>query len=203
MLDKTTAPLVLYSRTPPHDIASEQLLLVTARGTAATLYCYEKTAPFRWRLSVSRAISAHIGKSGVRSDKTEGDGSTPAGLYSLGPAFGVRNKPETKMPYRVVTQNSYWIDDPESLLYNTWAEGIDDTDWSSAERLSDYPSAYAYAVVIGYNTEERVPGKGSAVFLHCGEAPTSGCVAVSEIDMLQLLQWLDPEKSPKILIVVG
>jgi L,D-peptidoglycan transpeptidase YkuD (ErfK/YbiS/YcfS/YnhG family) len=54
--------------------------------------------------------------------------------------------------------------------------------------------------VIEYNTRPAVPGRGSAIFLHCGNQPTAGCVAVPESAMLDILSWLDPAKTPVIWI---
>ena len=188
-----------YAGVSPGAIPASQLLLVTGNASEAILRCYDKRDNGVWH-PVLGAVAGHVGKNGVTRDKNEGDGCTPAGLYRLGHAFGCREKPVTKMIYRSVTENSRWVDDPKSSRYNTWAESGDNSDWSSAERLSDYPDSYAYAVVIAYNTAHISPGKGSAVFLHCGLWPTSGCVAVPEDTLLKMLRWLDPDKSPGILI---
>jgi L,D-peptidoglycan transpeptidase YkuD (ErfK/YbiS/YcfS/YnhG family) len=60
--------------------------------------------------------------------------------------------------------------------------------WTSAEKLLDRP-AYDYAQVIGYN-EARVPGAGSAIFLHVGTGgATAGCVSVSTSTLVTLLRW--------------
>jgi L,D-peptidoglycan transpeptidase YkuD (ErfK/YbiS/YcfS/YnhG family) len=45
-------------------------------------------------------MRGYVGKNGVASRKREGDGKTPAGLFRLGTAFGVREKPDTRMSYR-------------------------------------------------------------------------------------------------------
>jgi L,D-peptidoglycan transpeptidase YkuD (ErfK/YbiS/YcfS/YnhG family) len=143
-----------------------------------------------------------VGRNGVSFDKVEGDGGTPGGLYAIGFAFGNMEKPETGLEYRKVTGQSYWVDDPDSGYYNQWVEGGENRDWKSAEHLSESKNAYAYAAVIEYNTGyEKIAGKGSAIFLHCGLSPTSGCVAVGESDMLKLLGWLKADKNPHILIV--
>lgn len=182
-------------------IPFSQLILVLAHGSSADLRCYEKGYSAVWQLRESLGVmSGFVGRNGVSVSKKEGDGCSPAGLFRLGDAFGTVEKPETKMAYRRITENSFWVDDPSSCHYNTWVEGEHKADWSSAEHLSDYPGEYAYAVVIEYNTSAQTPGKGSAVFLHCGHRPTSGCIAVPEPTLLHILKWLEPEKSPGILI---
>jgi len=57
-------------------------------------------------------------------------------------------------------------------------------------------------MVIEYNTENPVAGKGSAIFLHIWRdenSPTAGCTAVSEENIVKLMKWLDPSLSPLIL----
>lgn len=178
-----------------------QLILASAKGSDAEIYCYDRNNQGIWRFNETLGIlPGFVGKNGVSSDKQEGDGCTPGGLFRLGFAFGNKEKPETKMAYRKVTENSYWVDDPQSCRYNTWAEGLYLADWDSAEHLVEYKDSYAYAVVIEYNTSIVLPKVGSAVFLHCGVRPTSGCVAVPEELLIKLFEWLDPEKLPVILI---
>lgn len=70
-----------------------------------------------------------------------------------------------------------------------------------AEHLIDYPVCYHYSIVINYNMNPIVSGKGSAIFLHCiNQSYTAGCVAVPEETMLFILQWLDGNSTPYILI---
>ena len=184
------------------DRPPSQLLLVTGRDAGVALFCYEKDAHGIWRFVHELGIvCCHIGRNGVTDNKEEGDGCTPSGFFPLGFAFGCKPKPVTNMHYRPVTEYSYWVDDPASLFYNSWIEKPEHRDWKSAERLSDHPDCYAYAVVIEYNTVSVSPGRGSAIFLHCGRKPTAGCIAVPETAMVNILRWLDPQKSPGILIM--
>jgi hypothetical protein len=56
-------------------------------------------------------------------------------------------------------------------------------------------------VIINYNLA-RLPGKGSAIFLHVWndeKSPTQGCTAVSEANMIAILKWLDFAKKPVII----
>lgn len=105
------------------------------------------------------------------------------------------------MTWRAVTEASYWVDDPASNYYNQWVEGVDGADWDSAEDLSGMPKNYAYAVVVEYNTDNTIAGKGSAIFLHCKTDPTSGCIAAPQEAILKILKWLSEEKNPGMLIV--
>lgn len=173
-----------------------QLVVVIASGSAAEISFYELEKG-SWSLRLE--TEGCVGRKGIvdANDKKEGDMKTPEGLYSLGFAFGTE-KPETLMDFRPITKDSYWVDDPGSQYYNTWQEGKNS--WKSAERLSEDINTYHYAVVIDYNTQ-CVPGKGSAIFLHCKiKGYTSGCVAVPEKAMLEILGMLDPARNPSIVI---
>ena len=53
--------------------------------------------------------------------------------------------------------------------------------------------AYDYAAVIAYNTA-RVPGRGSAIFLHVARPNylgTEGCIALALEDLLNFLEEAD------------
>jgi L,D-peptidoglycan transpeptidase YkuD (ErfK/YbiS/YcfS/YnhG family) len=181
-----------------------QLVLVAADGSTADIYCYDKGADGLWTLNESIGhVSGYSGRNGVSTDKHEGDGCSPGGLFKLGYAFGNNPEPPTGIDYRAITSETYWVDDPESEYYNQWVEGTDGADWTGGEHLSDNIVSYAYAIVIEYNTPpSTVAGKGSAIFLHIGNKPTSGCVTVTEETLLRILKWLSADKNPSILITV-
>lgn len=176
---------------------SGQCIAVAAYGCSCDVYFFEKEAN-EWEV-ISETYGI-VGKNGVSEKSREGDYRTPEGIYGLGFAFGMEKITGLSVEYRQITENSYWIDDPESELYNTWQE-TSDISWNSAEHLIDYPESYKYAVVIDYNMNPVVPGAGSAIFLHCADGSyTAGCVAVPEDKMLEIIKRLDKEKNPKIII---
>lgn len=180
-------------------LSCEQLVLVAASGSSCRLYAYERGSDGIW--SKVLGTSGHVGKNGVADSKREGDKKTPAGLYALGFAFGHDENPNPDYPFRAITQDSYWVDDPDSRYYNQWVEGATDKDWASAENLGRIKTEYALAVVVEYNYgSSAVAGKGSAIFLHVGSESTSGCISIPKSDLKSLLKWLDDSKSPHILI---
>ena len=181
------------------DIPGQQLIVVRSSGSSADIYAFEADGSGAWSEYLGKT-SGHVGRNGVSKAKAEGDGTTPVGLFPLPSAFGVEADPGCLLPYRQAGENSCWVDDPDSAYYNQWAEESDDKDWDSAEHLRDYPTQYAYAAVIGYNMDPVTPGAGSAIFLHCGGNPTSGCVSLAQSELLKLLTWLDPARNPRILI---
>jgi len=66
---------------------------------------------------------------------------------------------------------------------------------ASAEVLWRDDELYDLFVVIGYNTDPVVPGKGSAIFLHCARpdfAGTEGCIAIARDELIPLLSLLGP-----------
>jgi D-alanyl-D-alanine dipeptidase/L,D-peptidoglycan transpeptidase YkuD (ErfK/YbiS/YcfS/YnhG family) len=166
-------------------------------GNVAVIRAYRKVGD-DWTLRFE--TSGYLGKNGVSSDKREGDGKTPSGVYTFGRAFGVADDPGSVKPYTKVTGNDLWVDDPQSAHYNRWAgENAPDADWESAERLIKFPKAYKYAIAINYNTDPVVPGRGSAIFLHCSTGePTAGCVSAPEAAMIFFLSFIDGETRIKV-----
>lgn len=152
---------------------------------------------------VINPAQAVIGREGLapKGEKREGDGRTPSGTFTLRRAFGYEKGVPTGLDYRVVTEKDFWIDTPASPFYNQWVTG--DIPEVSHEILRRQDDLYKYAIVIEYNTDPVIPGMGSAIFLHVwrgANKPTAGCVAMMEIDLLRLLQWLDKRQNPVILL---
>lgn len=181
-----------------------QVLLVynnQASDFQATLLAFEKTDQ-GWK-QVFDEIPAGIGEHGfaVKDEKTEGDGKSPTGIFALGQMFTYLDSVETTMPYRKTTADDKWIDDPESEDYNRYLQG--ETDAKSYENLLLKSDAYKFCMVIEYNTNPVVSGKGSAIFFHLnktGHESTAGCVAITEENMLRVLNWLDPKSNPHIVM---
>lgn len=184
---------------------AQQVVTVTSTNWStdvATLQTFEKDAG-TWH-AVFPPMAAHIGLAGFSANKHEGDDKTPTGSYGFGTMFGQRPNPGVKFPYRVADANSVWVDDRAfaSPYYNTWQESP--ALHNNGELLDSpgFATAYAYAVDIAYNTNPVVPGKGSAIFLHVSTGGgTAGCVSIGQSNLLQVLRWLDPARSP--LIVMG
>lgn len=175
-----------------------QLLTVDSEGSSCSVYCFEKDKDGDWNTYLSS--SGIVGKNGVNKTSAEGDGCTPEGMFPLGTAFGTDEMSGLNVEYRQISNISYWVDDSSSPLYNQWVESSD-IEWKSAEHLIDYPDCYHYGVVINYNMSPVIPGKGSAIFLHCAVGTyTEGCVAVSENDMVSILKWLNSSCDPHIII---
>jgi L,D-peptidoglycan transpeptidase YkuD (ErfK/YbiS/YcfS/YnhG family) len=146
-------------------------------------------------LCPGEALACAIGRTGIRRDKREGDGATPAGSFPLRrvlyrPDRGAR--PETGLPVEALDPRDGWCDDPEDPAYNTQVRL---PHGGGSERLWRGDHLYDIIVVIGHNDDPVVPGAGSAIFLHVageGLAPTEGCVALEEPALRRLLAALGP-----------
>lgn len=184
-----------------NSIKGEQLIVVDSTSTCAIISYFEKTDGV-WNCAADLSdVEGYVGIDGVSTNASEYISHTPYGLYPLGTAFGICDNPGTSMDYFKVTQDSYWVSDVNSAYYNQHVEGTENKDWENAEHLIDYAGSYDYCVFIEYNVNPTVSGKGSAFFLHVGNAPTAGCVAIPRENMIATLQWLDKEKQPSILIL--
>lgn len=173
-----------------------QLILVVGEGASsqrAEVSFYQKEDDGRWREEFS--VDGFVGRNGTSADKREGDEKTPTGNYGFTMAFGVREDPGSRLPYHLVDEDDYWVDDGDSAYYNLLVNTREvKKDWDSAEHLMSIVPFYDYALALDYNGE-RTPGKGSAVFLHCMEndavVGTGGCVKIPEERMKQLVQQVD------------
>ena len=183
---------------------SEQLIFATNRDSSSSrvaIHAVEKNNGV-WQLVLPK-FAGSIGEKGfaAMSDKREGDGKSPSGVFPLGIAFGYDPSVATKMPYRQATEDDFWVDDVNSEDYNKWVEG--EPNAASWEKMRRDDDQYKYGVVIEYNMDPIVKGKGSAIFLHVWKdgGPTLGCVSMSGEMVLKTLGWLDPGKKP--LIIMG
>src|SRR5712691_11769997 len=175
-------------------------LAVTPRGFVDLTYSASRLS---WPIGEARAV---CGRSGVRADKREGDGASPAGTFSLLQAYYRADRvalPPTHLPIRALQPEDGWIDDPADPNYNRL---VSLPYPASHEEMWRADGLYDLVVVIGYNTDPPVPGRGSAIFLHIarpsperpardghpGIAPTEGCIAIAGDVLAGLLGLLGP-----------
>ena len=141
------------------------------------------------------ATRAAYGRGGVRADKREGDGASPAGVFRLVSVFYRPDRvsaPRTGLPVTALTADMGWVDDPADPNYN---RVVALPYAASHEELWRVDEIYDLIVVIGYNTAPVVAGAGSAIFLHVARedfAPTAGCIAIPREPLARLLGLLGP-----------
>ena len=164
---------------------------VVASGTSGTLTVFSNSNGKRQELL---RTDAYVGRNGCSTEKREGDGKTPVGMYEIRRGFGLATPPAVNIAYTRLTGKELWVDDVASTRYNQWVTAdVAPKDWNSAENLSKELVAYKYAAVVEYNTASIVKGAGSAIFLHCSEGkPTSGCISVPEEAMVKILGLMKP-----------
>ena len=200
----TVAPSVAGAAHSADPLAGRQLITVSAASygaTYATLTAYRGSAG-HWR-RVLGPWTARIGRGGFAPTglKREGDGRTPSGTFGFGYFFGVLPNPGVTFRYRQSQPYDFWDDDPASPRYNEWVDQRRADPGLSPEPMD--VSGYDYGAVIAYNTA-RTPGLGSGIFLHVNIGiATAGCVTLPMDELLRVLRWLNPARSPRITMGVG
>lgn len=138
----------------------------------------------------SETFRAALGRGGVRADKHEGDGATPAAALPLRQVFYRADRltaPECAVPVRALEPDDGWCDDPADAAYN---RPVRLPVTASAEALWRDDAVYDIIGVLGWNDAPIRPGRGSAIFLHVARpdyAPTEGCVALASDDLRRVL----------------
>lgn len=188
---------------------SRQVITVQANGSHATVTVWQKTGS-TWSKKYT-TTSARIGSHGITNGATrkQGTDTTPTGTYTITQGFGVAANPGTKMPYHHVTTQDWWVEDPDSAYYNQMRQAsqggfpLTEAGADGSEHLINYPTQYHNALVINYNMNPAVKGRGAGIFLHDlgpQAGPTAGCVAVPQTVLTQIMSWIDPAQHPIIAI---
>ncbi|GIL40770.1 L,D-transpeptidase family protein [Roseiterribacter gracilis] len=131
-----------------------------------------------------------LGPGGIKREKREGDGVTPAGLFPFRRVLYRADrieKPKTILPVAAIEPDDGWCDAPRDLAYNCQVKLPFD---ASHEVLWRDDALYDLLVVIGHNDDPVLAYGGSAIFLHVARedfAPTHGCVALQVSDLRNLV----------------
>lgn len=169
-----------------------------------------------------RTFSVVTGRSGVRREKREGDGATPAGVFPFRSVFYRRDRlgwvledartqhaqpaalgscedlpaatlsSSASLPVRATRPDDGWCDDSAHPLYNRHVQIPFD---GRHELLWRDDSLYDVVLVVGHNDQPVVPGEGSAIFIHVMHPlgrPTEGCVGMKLEDLLCVLEEAQP-----------
>jgi L,D-peptidoglycan transpeptidase YkuD (ErfK/YbiS/YcfS/YnhG family) len=201
---------------------SQRIVVLADNETTykAAMYAFERTAG-GWSKLFSHPVT--LGKNGLAwgrglhaaadlpkgaKMKQEGDGKSPMGLFALTQGWGYLAPASvaTKLPYTTATDKLICVDDVGSSYYNQvidWqAEGLTAGSLPSHEKMLLSSVVYKYTIFVAHNTPNAQPGAGSCIFLHLwsgADGYTAGCTAMAEPDMLALLGWLDPARSPLLV----
>lgn len=138
----------------------------------------------------TQSFRAALGYGGVRVDKREGDGATPAGVLPLRMLLFRQDRwpaPICLVPVHPISPHDGWCDDAGHPAYNRSVRLPID---ASAEALWRDDAVYDVVGVLGWNDRPVQPGRGSAIFLHVARpdySPTEGCIALALDDLLRVL----------------
>jgi L,D-peptidoglycan transpeptidase YkuD (ErfK/YbiS/YcfS/YnhG family) len=136
-----------------------------------------------------------VGRGGVTADKREGDGATPCGRFPLRLLLFRPDRLQamtTGLPVRILQPNDGWCDEPGDVNYNRQVKrpyaGRHEALWRN-------DPLYDLMIVIGYNDDPVIAGKGSAIFIHVapqGDTPTDGCVGLALSVLLKIAALCQP-----------
>ena len=160
-----------------------------SRWNKARVTVFVKDEAGQWQAKIQSA--GVYGYGGMSATRHSGDGTTPIGLWKTDTPFG-RNAAEEGFPsdythIQAEAKRQYWSDRTNRL------ESADKAAEQKGEKLwEDWAkNIYAYALNTGFNKDNRQPGTGSALFLHCtsnGKPSTAGCVAIQPEAMKAVLR---------------
>ena len=142
-----------------------------------------------------------IGKNGLSKKKIEGDKKTPKGVFELEKLYYRDDrliKPLTKLKCIKINKNMGWCNDKKNRVnYNKL---INTKKKIKHEKLYRKDFKYNMIIPIKYNWNNRIPGKGSCIFLHLTKTyqPTAGCIALSKKDFLIMLKLINTKTKIKI-----
>lgn len=172
---------------------SRQLVLVTGEAedsSESTAALYTRPAAGADWVRVA-GWPARNGARGWSADRTQGDLTSPEGVFTLTDAGGLLPKPPgTKLPY-----------DQDRLFVPT-GSGV------NGEPLD---GAFDYVVAIDFNrrpgvspldpTQPDGEDKGGYIWLHVDhDGPSQGCVGIPKEGMEKILATLDPAAQPVIVM---
>jgi L,D-peptidoglycan transpeptidase YkuD (ErfK/YbiS/YcfS/YnhG family) len=146
-----------------------------------------------------RVFPCTLGRSGVATDKREGDGATPAGTHGIVGCLyrpdRVRRPCDWAVPIR---PGDLWCDDPGHEDYNLMVRA---PLRANHETLRRADPLYDIVLITDWNWPRAEYGRGSGIFIHAWRRPgypTAGCVALSP----GALRWIVPRIGYETRLVV-
>ena len=142
-----------------------------------------------------------LGKAGIKQKEKEGDFITPKGKFKLIKIYyrSDRIKKISSVLKKIkIKKNMGWCDDVSSNYYN---KQIKINKKFSHEKLYRKDNVYDIVVVLNYNLNPIIKGKGSAIFLHVAKKnykKTQGCIALKKNELLNLVSKIKRNTQIKI-----
>lgn len=198
---------------------AKQLMVVVTHGWGeiqGRIYCFEKHKK-KWLLQFSNPIV--VGSKGLGLGvgvvpvsiknvpiKKEGDNKSPAGIFTIGTAFGYAGYQEAKWiknHYVKASDTLICVDDAHSANYNRLVQrDTAKNDYKSHEEMHLKADYYKWGLFINHNSDKITPGAGSCIFMHIwgnSKEGTAGCTAMKEQNILRVLHWIDAAKEPLLV----
>ena len=136
-----------------------------------------------------RVLPCTLGRTGVSSNKREGDGATPAGVHRIVGCLYRADRMARPCDWALpIGPGDLWSDDPSDADYNLMVRAPYP---ASHERLRRADRMYDLVLLTDWNWPFAERGRGSAIFVHAWRGPgrpTAGCVAMAA----EHLRWLVP-----------
>lgn len=146
-----------------------------------------------------RRFPVAIGRGGLRAQKREGDGATPAGILRVtGLLYRADRVARPACWAKAIGPADLWSDDPEDPAYNT---PVHAPHAFGHERLRRADRLYDVVLLTDWNAA-RATGRGSAIFLHVWRRPrypTAGCLAFRR----DHLAWIVARIEPGTRVITG
>lgn len=150
----------------------------------------------RWGAQfMGRRFPVSIGRGGMTTEKREGDGATPVGVWRLmGGGYRADRGLAPRVPFsiRAIGPQDLWSDDPTQPDYN---HDVRAPYPHSHERLRRADRLYDVFLITDWNWPDAAPGKGSAIFVHNWRRPrypTAGCLAFRPDHLRWILERWTP-----------
>jgi D-alanyl-D-alanine dipeptidase len=210
------------SNSPVPEDSHQMLLMLTdsSNSTKGYLYRFERDGNESDWEYVGEKIPVVLGRNGLAwgrglhpidslklPTKIEGDGKSPAGIFTLTYAFGYVSSTEMtelNINYLEITSMRECIDDVKSRYYNKLVNNneVDTVDWQSSEKMYFADIYYEQGVVVDQNVNPVIKGAGSCIFLHNWSNPdetSAGCTEMSPENMKEIIYWLDYSAYPILI----
>lgn len=188
---------------------STQVLVAHATSTSRGTWARYQWEGCGWK-NVATSSWASFGRNGLRdgSKRSDGDGTTPRGVYPMKETFGQAANLGSKLPYHQLSSCSVWSG--AAVDYNRYRYqcGTSPSIGTYGERMWTYvvnsTGQYRQGAVVGFNWDKPIvtgPGSGTAIFVHYSTGSTAGCVGLnSRTEIEQMIAWMDPKQRPTIVI---
>ncbi len=146
-----------------------------------------------------RLLPCTIGRGGLTTTKTEGDGATPIGTHRI---IGLLYRPDRMPPPSPwacpISPRDLWCDDPADTRYNSRVQAP----FAPGHEVLRRPDRlYDLILVTDWNMDAPRPGGGSAIFIHRWRWPgaaTAGCIALHPAH----LRWIARRVEPGARLIV-